>query len=210
MYDLRRRRLAAPMYEVQHARRPQAAARQLLMYDVGCTMYDCDVRALCAGKRPSAVSAYALPAGRTADGAAVSQLAIIARFARGSGGGENAAYVRCTTYDVQHARRPKAAARQLPMYDFRCTMYDGGRRGLPMYEVRCTMYDLGSSRACARMWRLVPPMYDVRWTTEALDSAHVRCTTEADGVCPCTMYDCDYSALCAGQQSKCERDVLKP
>ena len=26
-------------------------------------------------------------------------------------------------------------------------MYDGGRRGLPMYDFRCTMYDLGSSRA---------------------------------------------------------------
>ena len=37
-----------PMYEVQHARRPQAAARQLLMYDVRRTMYDWKVRARCA------------------------------------------------------------------------------------------------------------------------------------------------------------------
>ena len=63
----------------------------------------------------------------------------------------------------------------------------------------------------------------------AADGAYVRRTTVADGVCPCTkydgrrwqltlpmyevrctMYDCDYSALCAGQRSRSGRDVLKP
>ena len=44
-FDVRRRRLAAPMYEVQHARRPQAAARQLLMYDLRRTMYDLNASA---------------------------------------------------------------------------------------------------------------------------------------------------------------------
>ena len=33
------------IYDLQHARRPQAAARQLLMYDVGCTTYDLDYSA---------------------------------------------------------------------------------------------------------------------------------------------------------------------
>ena len=36
----RRGCLAAPMYEVQHARRPQAAAGRLLMYDLRFSMYD--------------------------------------------------------------------------------------------------------------------------------------------------------------------------
>ena len=37
--------LTPPMYEVQHARRPQAAARQLLMYDLRRTMYDLNASA---------------------------------------------------------------------------------------------------------------------------------------------------------------------
>ena len=32
-----------------------------------------------------------------------------------------------------------------------------------MYDLRGTMYDLESSRACARVWRLAAPMYDVRF-----------------------------------------------
>ena len=50
MYDVRRWRLEAPMYDVQHARRPQAAAGRLLMYD-------CKIRARDAGKQLAAVSA---------------------------------------------------------------------------------------------------------------------------------------------------------
>ena len=50
------------IYDLQHAQRPQAAASQLLMYevrrrrltppmyDVRCTMYDCRARARCAGQ----------------------------------------------------------------------------------------------------------------------------------------------------------------
>ena len=49
---------APVIYDLQHARRPQADARQLLMYDVGCTTYDLDYSARCAGKRPAAVSQF--------------------------------------------------------------------------------------------------------------------------------------------------------
>ena len=58
----------------------------------------------------------------------------------------------------------------------RCTMYDGGawQRLCTKYEVRCTIWE--SSAATPRVWRLVPPMYDFRRTTEAADAAYVRST----------------------------------
>ena len=39
----RRWRLTPPMYDGQHARRPQAAAGRLLMYDVRFSMYDLQI-----------------------------------------------------------------------------------------------------------------------------------------------------------------------
>ena len=54
-----------------------------------------------------------------------------------------------------------------------------------------------------RRRRLAPPMYDGRWTTEA------------DGVCLCTIFDvrCTIwiiARFARGQQSRSERDVIKP
>ena len=72
-------------------------------------------------------------------------------------------------YDVQHARRPQAAAGRLLIYD-----------------VRCTMYDLGSSRAYARVWRNRNGGGIMEQRT---DIVRKRREAVADGACLCTMYD---------------------
>ena len=105
MYEVRRRRLAAPMYDVRFS------------------MYDCDYSALCAGRgqtgtlpmydgrrRRLAAPMYEVRCTTEADGACLCTtydvrctIAIIARVARDGG------------------RRRRLAA---PMYEVRCTMYD--------------------------------------------------------------------------------------
>ncbi len=91
------------------------------MYEVRCTMYDCDYSALCAGFGRASADGMSWNYARTeADGAE----------ALGS------AYVRFSMYEVQHARRPQAAARQLLMYDVGCTTVADGVCLCTMYDVR--------------------------------------------------------------------------
>ena len=76
-------------------------------------------------------SAHALPEGRTADGAAVSQF---------------------TIWIIARQRRGLCEANANGMswsHDRTWLQNDGGRRGLPMYDVRRTMYDLDYSARCA-------------------------------------------------------------
>ena len=103
-------------------------------------------------------------------------IAIIARFARGSGGGENAAYVRCTMYDVRCTIAIIA----------RFARENGRRRGKCVWtaRMRCPKGE-NWRRPQAAAGQLL--MYDVG----------------------CTMYDWKVRALCAGQQSKCERALMK-
>ena len=82
-YEVRRRRLAAPMYEVR------------------CTMYDCDVRRL-----------------RRGDAEQVRTECLGAMIGRGYKATEADGVCLCTMDDV---RRRRLAA---PMYEVRCTMYD--------------------------------------------------------------------------------------
>ena len=78
-----------------------------------------------------------------------------------------------------------------------CTMYDVRRRHLavPMYDVRRTMYDLGNSRALrgdAERVRTGCPRAVIGRSYKAAGGGGAwrrLCTTEADKVCLCTMYD---------------------
>ena len=89
------------------------------MYDVGCTMYDCQI---CA---------------RGAEG----RWQLTLPMYDGGRQGLPMYEVRCTKHDLGSERALRGTVA------LGAPMYDGGRQGLPMYEVRCTMYDLGSERA---------------------------------------------------------------
>ena len=100
------------------AKKPaNALENAFAMYEVRCTMYDCDYSARCAGFSRAGASGmfWSCDRGRRQTGSAYVRCTTVA---------PSGAYVRCTRYDV---RRWRLAA--------------------PMYDVRRTMYDLGSSRA---------------------------------------------------------------
>ena len=122
--------------------------RSLPMYDVRCTMYDCEVRARCAGRSEARAEAEGLTPPMYDFRCTMYDCEVRARCAEGRQTGP--AYVRCTTYDVR-------------LQSSRALRGDGGRGGLPMYDVR-----LENSRALCgegrqtgsahvRCW-----MYDVR------------------------------------------------
>ena len=82
-------------------------------------------------------------------------------------------------YEVQHARRPQAAARQLLIYDVGCTTVADGVCLCTTYDVRWTIAMFGAGgagrgrkRLCTmddvRRWRLTLPMDDVRCTKSTI------------------------------------------
>ena len=136
-----------PCTDVVTKRRKGGGRQGLLMYDFRCTMYDCQIRARCAGRQSRNERNVIKPC-----------TDVVTK--RRKGGGRQGLLMydfRCTMYDcgirARCAGERSRSERNVIKPRTGVVTKRRWRLTPPMYDVRGTMYDLGSSRACARILR---------------------------------------------------------